>query len=81
MPTHLFNAYIKATDGSILAGPVTVEKGEYLFVNKNNSLNVSFNFKKTNDGWRFAGELATNIPIEYIKSVGDQVDIYYKRSI
>ena len=77
MPTHLFNAYIEAEDGSTLAGPVTVDKGEYLFVNKNSAADVYFNLTRSADGWKFlGGPTSHNVPQRYIESVGAQIDAY-----
>jgi hypothetical protein len=79
MPTHLFNAYVDAQDGSTLAGPVTVDKGEYLFVNKNTIDDIYFNLKKTDQGWILAdGPTTHGVPQEYIDSVGAQIDEYNK---
>jgi hypothetical protein len=43
MPTHLFNAFFNSQEGTELGGPVTVEMGEYLFVNKNSADDIYFN--------------------------------------
>ena len=75
MPTHLFNAFFESVDGTQLGGPVTVEKGEYLFVNKNSADDVYFNLKKSPRGWYQSGETTVQtIPQQYIHAVGTQID-------
>jgi hypothetical protein len=77
MPTHLFNAFFDAEDGTKLGGPVTVEKDEYLFVNKNSADNVYFNLKKSPRGWFLSGGPTTHtIPQHYIHAIGAQIDEY-----
>jgi hypothetical protein len=77
MPTHLFNAYFEAEDGSTLAGPVTVDKGEYLFVNKNSAADVYFNLNRSAGGWKFSGGPTSHtVPESYIKAVGAQIDAF-----
>ncbi|NCD69937.1 hypothetical protein [Mucilaginibacter agri] len=79
MPTHLFNAYIDALDGATLAGPVTMNGDEYLFVNKNTADDIYFNLKKAEDGWHYSGGPTTHdVPKEYIDSVGAQIDAYHE---
>jgi hypothetical protein len=78
MPTHLFNAFFESVDGVQLGGPVTVEKGEYLFVNKNSADDVYFNLSKSPRGWYQSGETSTQaIPQQYIHAVGAQIDAYH----
>jgi hypothetical protein len=76
MASQLFIAYIKAPNGVTLAGPVTVEKDEYLFVNKNTADDIYFNLKKLPLGWHFSGGPSIKIPQEFIDSVGEQIDKY-----
>ncbi len=78
MAKQLFIAYINAANGTVLAGPVTVEKDEYLFVNKNTADNIYFNLKKSVNGWHFSGGPSVKIPQEFIDSVGAQIDEYKK---
>ncbi|GAA4317413.1 hypothetical protein GCM10023149_14950 [Mucilaginibacter gynuensis] len=78
MPTHLFNAYIDAPDGTTLAGPVTMDKDEYLFVNKNTVDDIYFNLKKADDGWYYSGGPVTHdVPKQFIDEVGRQIDEYH----
>nr|WP_294793319.1 hypothetical protein [uncultured Mucilaginibacter sp.] len=81
MPRQLFIAYINTPNGTVLAGPVTVEKDEYLFVNKNTADDVYFNLKKSATGWYFSGGPSVKIPQEYIDSVGAQIDEYKKSGV
>lgn len=79
MPTHLFNAYFESLDGVTLAGPVTMDKDEYLFVNKNTSDDVYFNLKKSADGWYSSGGPINHIvPQQYVDAVGVQIDAFRK---
>ncbi|OKS85593.1 hypothetical protein [Mucilaginibacter polytrichastri] len=79
MPTHLFNAYFESLDGATLAGPVTMDKDEYLFVNKNTADDIYFNLKKTTDGWIFSGGPVTHsVPQTYIDAVGAQIDKFHQ---
>jgi hypothetical protein len=72
----LFDATFSAINGELLKGPVTVnENGEYLFRNQHTADDIYFYLKKTNDEWHFAGGPSTyNVPREFIKSVGEQID-------
>ena len=81
MPRQLFIAYINTPNGTVLAGPVTVEKDEYLFVNKNTADDVYFNLKKSANGWQFSGGPSVKIPQEFIDSVGAQIDEYRKSGV
>jgi hypothetical protein len=77
MPTHLFNAFFTSQQGTQLGGPVTVEKGEYLFVNKNSADDIYFNLKKVEQGWQFSGGPSTySVPQAYIDAIGEQIDQY-----
>jgi hypothetical protein len=79
MPTHLFNAYFESLDGATLAGPVTMDKDEYLFVNKNTADDIYFNLKKSAEGWYFSGGPVTHdVPKAYIDAVGVQIDAYHQ---
>lgn len=79
MPAHLFNAYVQSINGETLAGPVTMDKDEYLFVNKNTIDNIYFNLKKSADGWyRSGGPTTHDVPQQYIDEVGKQIDEYHK---
>ncbi|MEO6150909.1 MAG: hypothetical protein ABIP28_12155 [Mucilaginibacter sp.] len=80
MPTHLFNVFFDALDGSTLAGPVTMDKDEYLFVNKNSLLDVYFNLKKGDDGWYLSGGPATHgTPQQYVEAVGAEIDKFREK--
>ena len=79
MPVHLFNVFFDALDGTTLAGPVTVDKGEYLFVNKNTVDDISFTLKKSGDKWILAdGPTTHGVPKQYIEAVGAEIDKFNK---
>ena len=79
MPAHLFNAYVQSLTGETLAGPVTMDKDEYLFVNKNTIDDIYFNLKRSKDGWyRSGGPITHSVPQQYIDEVGKQIDEYHK---
>jgi hypothetical protein len=75
MPTHLFNAFFNSQEGTELGGPVTVEMGEYLFVNKNSADDIYFNLIKAGHEWKFSGGPSTyTVPQAYIDAIGAQID-------
>jgi hypothetical protein len=79
MATQLFIAYFKALDNSQLAGPVTKDGDEYLFVNKNSSADIYFKLKKSFQGWHFAGGPTTyTVPQRFIDDVGAQIDQHFQ---
>jgi len=60
---------------------VTVDKDEYLFVNKNSAADVYFNLKKSADGWYFSGGPATHpVPPQFIIEIGRQIDEFHEKN-
>lgn len=81
MPTHIFTAFFEDLDGSTLAGPVTVDKDEYLFVNKYSAADVYFNLKKSADGWYLSGGPTTHqVPPPFIEEIGRQIDEFHEKN-
>jgi hypothetical protein len=78
MSNTLFEARIQLFDGSVAKGPVTTdEKGEYLFRNIFSELDLYFCLKKDGYKWNFSGGPSIEIPFDYIRQVGRQIDLFH----
>lgn len=78
MSQELFIATIQLANGNVIKGPVKHVSGdEYLFVNRSSDLDLYFQLKKVGYRWEFSWGPSVEIPVEYIKQVGRQIDLFH----